>query len=1053
MPAFFIDRPIFAWVVALFICLIGAITIPFLAVAQYPIIAPPSIAIGTSYPGASPENLYNSVTRLIEEELNGAAGILNFESTSDSLGQVEILANFVPGTDTSMASVEVQNRIKRVESRLPRAVIQQGILVEEASSAVLQIITLSSTDGSLDEVGLGDFMVRNVLGEIRRIPGVGRANLYSTERSLRIWIDPAKLVGYKLTADDVTRAINAQNAQVASGSVGAEPSTPDQKISALVLVKGQLSSADEFGAIVLRANPDGSTVRLRDVARIEIGGMGYQFTTRLNGKPTAGISVLLAPTGNALATAGAVEAKMKELSRFFPANITYEIPYNITPVVEASIKKVLMTLIEAVGLVFLVMFLFLQNIRYTVIPTIVVPVALLGTCATLYLFGYSINMLTLFGMVLAIGILVDDAIVVVENVERIMSEEGLPPKEATRKAMTQITSAIVGITLVLMAVFVPMAFFPGSVGIIYRQFSVTMVAAIGFSALMALSLTPALCATLLKPVQAGHGHAKTGVFGWFNRRLDAIRDSYAGIVGRSLKRTGRLMLIYAILLAGLGWAFMRLPGGFLPIDDQGFITTDVQTPSDASFNRTEAAVEAVEKYLASRQGVDTVTFLTGFSFLGQGVNTAQAFITLKDWSERGPQDTAAAIVSDINKNLSAVRDAKISALQPPPIDNLGNSSGFSFRLQDRGQKGYNALMQATDTLLAGAKASPVLQNVFVEGLPPAPVVNLTIDREKAGAFGVTFEDINSTISTNLGSAYINDFPNRGRMQRVIVQSDTAGRMNASDILAYNVKNSRGQLVPLSSFASIEWTKGPAQIVGFNYYPAVRISGEAKPGFTSGDAIAEMERLADQLPRGFGYEWTGQSLQEKLSGSQAPLLLALSALVVFLCLAALYESWTIPLAVLLTVPLGMIGAVAAASLRGLPNDVYFTVALITIIGLAAKDAILIIEFAKDLRAQGKPLIAATLEACHLRFRPIVMTGFAFVCGVLPMVIASGAGGKSQQALGTSVMGGMIAVVVLALLLVPVFFVVVQRLFGGEKTDDTPAEPTANAAPSPSPTASA
>ncbi len=1053
MPGFFISRPIFAWVVALFICLIGAITIPFLAVAQYPIIAPPSISIATSYPGASPENLYNSVTRLIEEELNGAAGILNFESTSDSLGQVEILANFVPGTDTSMASVEVQNRIKRVEARLPRAVIQQGILVEEASSAVLQIITLRSTDDSLDEVGLGDFMVRNILGEIRRIPGVGRANLYSTERSLRIWIDPAKLVGYNLTADDVTRAINAQNAQVASGSVGAEPSTPDQKISALVLVKGQLTSADEFGAIVLRANPDGSTVRLRDVARIEIGGMGYQFTTRLNGKPTAGISVLLAPTGNALATASAVEAKMKELARFFPANITYDIPYNITPVVEASIKKVLMTLVEAVALVFIVMFLFLQNIRYTVIPTIVVPVALLGTCATLFLFGYSINMLTLFGMVLAIGILVDDAIVVVENVERIMSEEGLPPKEATRKAMSQITGAIIGITLVLMAVFVPMAFFPGSVGIIYRQFSVTMVAAIGFSALMALSLTPALCATLLKPAQAGHGHAKTGFFGWFNRRLDAIKDRYAGIVGRSLKRPGRLMLIYAILLVGLGWAFMRLPGGFLPVDDQGFITTDVQTPSDAAFNRTEAAVEQVETYLASRDGVDTVTFLTGFSFLGQGMNTAQAFITLKDWSERGPKDSAAAIVDDVNRNLASVRDAKISALQPPPIDNLGNSSGFSFRLQDRGQKGYEALMKATDTLLTAAKESPVLQNVFVEGLPPAPVVNLIVDREKAGAFGVTFEDINSTISTNLGSAYINDFPNRGRMQRVIVQSDIAGRMNASDILAYNVKNSRGQLVPLSSFASIEWAKGPAQIVGFNYYPAVRISGEAKPGFTSGDAIVEMERLADQLPRGFGYEWTGQSLQEKLSGSQAPLLLALSALVVFLCLAALYESWTIPLAVLLTVPLGMIGAVAAASLRGLPNDVYFTVALITIIGLAAKDAILIIEFAKDLRAQGKPLIAATIEACHLRFRPIVMTGFAFVCGVLPMVIASGAGGKSQQALGTSVMGGMIAVVVLALLLVPVFFVVVQRLSEGGKTDDTAAEPIMDAAPSTPPPPSA
>jgi multidrug efflux pump len=1033
MPAFFIDRPIFAWVIALFICLIGAIAIPFLPVAQYPIIAPPSISISTSYPGASPENLYNSVTRLIEEELNGANGILNFESTSDSLGQVEITANFVPGTDSALASVEVQNRLKRVEARLPRAVIQQGILVEEASSAVLQIITLRSTDGSLDEVGLGDFMIRNVLGEVRRIPGVGRATLYSTERSLRIWIDPTKLVGYNLTADDVTKAITAQNAQVASGSVGAEPSSNGQKTSALVLVKGQLASADEFGAIVLRANPDGSTVRLRDVARLEIGGLSYQFTTRLNGAPTAGLSVLLSPTGNALATASAVEAKMKELSRFFPANIAYEIPYNITPVVEASIKKVLMTLGEAVALVFVVMFLFLQNIRYTIIPTIVVPVALLGTCASLLLFGYSINMLTMFGMVLAIGILVDDAIVVVENVERIMAEEGLPPKQATRKAMTQITSAIIGITLVLIAVFVPMAFFPGSVGIIYRQFSVTMVSAIAFSALLALSLTPALCATLLKPVVRGHAHAERGFFGFFNRRLDSARERYSGAVGWNLKRSGRLMALYAVLLVGLGVAFARMPGGFLPIDDQGFITTDVQTPSDSSYNRTFEAVKKVEDWLKQRAGVENVTFLTGFSFLGQGMNTAQAFVTLKDWSERGPNDSAAAIVDDANKALGAIRDAKINAQQPPPIDNLGNASGFSFRLQDRGQKGYTALMQATDQLIVAANASPVLQKVYVEGLPPAPQVNLTIDREKAGAFGVTFEDINNTISTNLGSAYVNDFPNRGRMQRVIVQSDTVARMNADDILAYNVKNSRGQLVPFSSFATVEWAKGPTQIVGFNYYPAVRISGEAKPGYTSGDAIQEMERLAGQLPRGFGFDWAGQSLQEKLSGSQAPIILGLSALVVFLVLAALYESWTIPLAVLMTVPLGITGAVVAASMRGLPNDVYFTVGLITIIGLAAKDAILIVEFAKDLRAEGKPLMAATIEACHLRFRPILMTGLAFVCGVLPMVIAHGAGGKSQQALGTGVMGGMIAVVILALLMVPVFFVVVQRLFAGDRSD--------------------
>ena len=914
---------------------------------------------------------------------------------------------------------------------------------------MLQIITLNSTDGSLDEIGLGDFMIRNVLGEIRRIPGVGRATLYSTERSLRIWIDPAKLVGYGLTADDVNKAITAQNAQVASGSIGAEPSTPEQKISALVLVKGQLASPEEFGAITLRANPDGSTVRLRDVARIEIGGLSYQFNTRLNGKPTAGLSVLLSPTGNALATASAVEAKMKELSKFFPANIGYEIPYNITPVVKASINKVLMTLVEAVVLVFIVMFLFLQNIRYTIIPTIVVPVALLGTCAMLMAAGYSINMLTMFGMVLAVGILVDDAIVVVENVERIMAEEGLPPKEATRKAMTQITSAIIGITLVLMAVFVPMAFFPGSVGIIYRQFSVTMVSAIAFSALLALSLTPALCATLLKPVEAGHGHARKGVFGWFNRVLEVRpRRLYAHREGiAEAHRAPDADLRRAADRPGLGFcpAARRLP----PVDDQGFITTDVQTPSDSSYARTEAAVEQVEKYLRERAGVEDVTFLTGFSFLGQGVNTAQAFITLKDWSERGPKDSAAAIVADVNRELSSIRDAKISALQPPPIDNLGNSSGFSFRLQDRGQKGYPALVAASDQLIAEANASRVLQKVYVEGLPPAPQVNLMIDREKAGAFGVTFEDINQTISTNLGSNYINDFPNRGRMQRVIVQADRASRMNADDILNYNVKNSRGQLVPFSAFATVQWSKGPTQIAGFNYYPAVRISGEAKPGFTSGDAIAEMERLAGKLPRGFGFEWTGQSLQEKLSGSQAPFLLGLSVLVVFLLLAALYESWTIPLAVLLTVPLGICGAVIAATLRGLPNDVYFTVGLITIIGLAAKDAILIIEFAKDLRAQGKPLVEATIEACSLRFRPILMTGLAFVCGVLPMAIATGAGGASQQALGTSVMGGMIAVVILALLMVPVFFVSVQRVLAGDREKVEEAAAGAEVAGPPAP----
>ena len=1047
MPAFFIDRPVFAWVVALLICLGGLLAIPFLAVAQYPIVAPPSISVSTSYPGASPENLYNSVTRLIEEELNGANGILNFESTSDSLGQVEITANFVPGTDSESASIEVQNRIKRVEARLPRAVIQQGILIEEASSAVLQIITLRSTDGSLDEVGLGDFLVRNILGEIRRIPGVGRATLYSTERALRIWIDPSRLVGYNLTADDVTKAVSSQNAQVASGSIGVEPSNPRQQISAMVLVKGQFASPDEFGAIVLRSNIDGSAVRLRDVARIEVGGLSYQFTTRRNGEPAAGLTVLLAPSANALATATAVKARMEALSKFFPANIKYDISYDITPVVIASIKKVLVTLAEAVVLVFLVMLLFLQNVRYTLIPTIVVPVALLGTCAALLLCGLSINMLALFGMVLAIGILVDDAIVVVENVERIMSEEGLSPKEATRKAMKQITGAIIGITLVLMSVFVPMAFFPGSVGIIYRQFSVSIIAAVGLSSFLALSLTPALCATILKPVAAGRGHSARGVFGWFNRRMEQTKNRYAQWVQWSILRSGRLMMIYAAMLIAVGLAFWRLPAGFLPVDDQGFITTDVLTPPDASFPRTLEAVKRVEDYLVKHPAVDTLTFLTGFSFLGQGQNTAQAFITLKDWSQRGEAESAERIVADINRTFAPLRDGKISALQPPPIDNLGNSSGFSFRLQDRGQRGYAALMRASDQLLAAAAASPVLKDVYVEGLSPAPQIELIVDREKAAALGVTFEEINNTISTNLGSNYVNDFPNRGRMQRVVVQADRGARMQADEILTYNVRNARGQLVPVSSFATARWSVGPSQIVGFNYYPSVRISGSAKPGYTSGDAIGEMERLAAQLPRGFGYDWTGQSLQEKLSGSQAPFLLMLSALLAFLVLAALYESWTIPLAVLLTVPLGILGAVAAATLRGLPNDVYFTVSIVTIIGLAAKDGILIIEFAKALREQGQPIRAATIAACRMRFRPIVMTGLAFVFGVAPMIVASGAGAKSQQALGTSVMGGMTAVVALALLMVPVFFVSVQAAFNRQARQELRAAATAEAQSAP------
>ena len=849
---------------------------------------------------------------------------------------------------------------------------------------------------------------------------------------MRIWLDPDKLLGLNLTADDMQAAIAAQNAQVASGLLGIQPSPQNQPMQNMVLVKGQFEFPAEFGDIILRANPNGSNVRLRDVARLEVGGLSYAFSTRLNGKPAAAVAVQLAPTGNALATADAVKAKMTELASFFPPGVKYDVSYDITPVIQASVKKVLMTLAEGVVLVFVVMYLFLQSIRYTLIPTIVVPIALLGTCATLLMMGFSINVLTMFGMVLAIGILVDDAIVVVENVERIMDEEGLPPREATEKAMKQISGAVIGITMVLMGVFVPMAFFPGSVGIMYQQFSAAIVVSIGFSAFLALSLTPALCATLLKPVEKGHVHPTSGFFVWFNRWLERWTQRYASATRWMIGRSARFMLIYLVILGGLGYAFWRLPSGFLPLDDQGFVMVDVLAPSDASANRTLDVVKTVEDRLARTPGVDSLTFITGFSFYGQGAMTAQAFVTLKDWSKRGPGESADALIEKTNPDLAKIRDAQVSMLEPPPIDNLGNTSGFSFRLQDRSQRGYEALMAAKDKLLAAAAQSPVLDRVVVEGLPPAPQIRLEIDREKAAALGLTFAGINATLSTQLGSNYINDFLNRGRMQRVIVQAADNKRTRPDDVLTYSVRNSAGEMVPFSSFARVSWTNGPTQVVGFNGYPAERITGDPASGYTSGDAIAEMERLMKELPPGFGYEWTGQSLQEKLAGSQAAFLLGLSILFVFLCLAALYESWPIPLAVMLVVPLGVVGSVAAAYLRGLPNDVFFTVVLITIICLSANNAILIIEFAKDLRAQGKPLNEATIEAAYLRFRPILMTSLAFILGFVPLVIASGASAKSQQALGTGVLGGMITATVLAIFWVPVFFVVVMRVFGYRKS---------------------
>jgi len=1032
MARFFIDRPIFAWVVAIFIMLAGLLAIPMLPIAQYPNVAPPQISVSTTYPGASPEDIYQSVTRPIEEELNGVPGLIYFESTSESSGRISINVTFAPGSNIGEAQVEVQNRIARVEPRLPQAVTQQGLRVEQAGTSFLMMVALTSVDGNTDAIGLGDYLSRNVLGELRRVPGVGSAQLFATQRSMRIWMDPDKMLGLSLTSNDVISAIQAQNSQVAAGRIGASPNPIGQQISATVNVQGQLTSPEEFGSIVLRANPDGSSVRLRDVARVEVGGESYNFSSRLNGKPSAAIGVQLSPSGNALQTSEGVRATMEELSRYFPPGLEYEIPYDTSPFVKISIEKVIHTLLEAIILVFVVMFVFLQNIRYTIIPTLVVPVALLGTCAIMYVSGFSINVLTMFAMVLAIGILVDDAIVVVENVERIMAEEHLSPREATRKAMGQISGAIIGITLVLTAVFVPMAFFPGAVGIIYQQFSLTMVVSILFSGFLALSLTPALCASFLKPIKAGH-HEKKGFFGWFNRGFDKASHKYSSSVGSIIKRSGRFMVIYAALLVGLGWAYMQLPSSFLPNEDQGYLIVDIQAPAEASSDRTLQSIQQIEKIFMEEPAVDRVIAVSGFSFSGSGQNAGLAFATLKDWSERGPNDSAAAISARVNAKLWGLPDAMSFALSPPPIQGLGNSSGFTFRLQDRAGAGQAALSAAGAQLMAAARQSPILAGLRIEGMPDAAQVNLIIDREKANTFGVTFSDINATISANMGSSYVNDFPNAGRMQRVTVQAEQGQRMKTEDLLNLNVRNANGGMVPVSSFATVEWVRGPSQVVGYNGYPAVRIGGQSAPGYSSGDAIAEMERLASELPAGFGFEWTGQSLQEIQSGSQAPALIGLSVLFVFLLLAALYESWSIPLSVMLVVPLGVIGSVAAVMLRGMPNDVYFLVGLVAIIGLSAKNAILIIEFAKDLRAEGKSTYDATVEAAHLRFRPILMTSLAFSLGVLPMAIASGASAASQNAIGTGVLGGMISATILAIFFVPVFFVFVMKIFGDRKKE--------------------
>ena len=1030
MAKFFIDRPIFAWVIALFIMVAGAVSITQLPIAQYPPVAPPSIVVSAVYPGASAQTLEDAVLAVIEREMNGAPGLIYMESVAQADGSGTITLSFQPGTNPDLAQVEVQNRLGRATPRLPQVVTQQGVRVDKSRSNFLLFTILNSDDPNWDPVALGDYAARNVLPELQRVPGVGQAQLFGTERAMRVWIDPAKLLGYKLSANDVNNAIRAQNVQVSAGEIGSLPNVAGQGVAATVIVNGQFSSPAQFGSIVLRANPDGSTVRLRDVARIALGGQSYATSARLNGKPSTGIGVQLSPTGNAMATAKAVRARMQELEKFFPKGMGWTIPYDSSRFVDISIRQVTETLLEAVALVFLVMYLFLQNWRYTVIPTIVVPVALLGTFGALLALGFSINVLTMFGMVLVIGIVVDDAIVVVENVERIMSEEGLSPLDATRKAMEQISGAIIGVTVVLISVFVPLAFFAGSVGNIYRQFSAVMGISIAFSALMALSLTPALCATLLLPVEKGQHHAKGGFFGWFNRSFSRTAKGYERGVARILPRAARYLVIYAAIAGAAGWVYVRLPTSFLPNEDQGTMLVNVQLPPGATQERTREVIQQVEGFMLKQPEVESIVGVLGYSFAGLGQNAALGFVTLKDWKERaGPEHSAQALAGRAFGALSGIHDAFIFPLSPPPIPELGNASGFTFRLQDRAGLGHDALLAARNQLMGMASKSSVITQVRPDGLEDAPQLQLDIDRDKAQALGVGYDAINAVISTALGSAYINDFPNAGRLQRVVVQADAPARMQPDDLLRLSVLNALGEPVPFSSFASTRWIKGAMQTVRYNGYPAMRIGGSAAPGYSTGDAMAEMEKLAAQLPAGFGYEWTGLSREEKLAGSQSLILYSFAILSVFLCLAALYESWSIPLAVVLVVPLGVLGVLLATLMRGYANDVYFQVGLITIIGLSAKNAILIIEFAKDLQAQGMGLIESALAAAHLRFRPIVMTSMAFTLGVLPLALSTGAGSASQRVIGTGVMGGILTGTTLAVVFVPVFFVVVRGLFKG------------------------
>ncbi|HGL6908864.1 TPA: efflux RND transporter permease subunit [Citrobacter farmeri] len=1032
MANFFIRRPIFAWVLAIILMLAGVLAIMQLPVAQYPTIAPPAVAISATYPGADAQTVQDTVTQVIEQNMNGIDNLMYMSSTSDSAGSVTITLTFQSGTDPDIAQVQVQNKLQLATPLLPQEVQQQGISVEKSSSSFLLVAGFVSDNPQTTQDDISDYVASNVKDTISRLGGVGDVQLFGAQYAMRIWLDANLLNKYQLTPVEVINQLKVQNDQIAAGQLGGTPALPGQQLNASIIAQTRLKDPEEFGKVTLRVNSDGSTVRLKDVARIELGGENYNVVARINGKPAAGLGIKLATGANALDTAKAIKDKLVELQPFFPQGMKVVYPYDTTPFVKISIHEVVKTLFEAIVLVFLVMYLFLQNIRATLIPTIAVPVVLLGTFAILSAFGYSINTLTMFGMVLAIGLLVDDAIVVVENVERVMMEDKLPPKEATEKSMSQIQGALVGIAMVLSAVFIPMAFFGGSTGAIYRQFSITIVSAMALSVLVALILTPALCATLLKPLSTEHHEQKEGFFGWFNAKFDLSVNHYTSSVSGIVRNTGRYLIIYVLIFVGMAVLFLRLPTSFLPEEDQGVFMTMIQLPAGATQERTQKVLDQVTHYYLNNEkaNVESVFTVNGFSFSGQAQNAGLAFISLKPWDERnGKENSVEAVIARATHAFSQIPDGLVFPFNMPAIIELGTATGFDFELIDQGGLGHAGLTSARNQLLGMvAKHSDLLVRVRPNGLEDTPQFKLDVDQEKAQALGVALSDINETISASLGGSYVNDFIDRGRVKKVYVQADAKFRMLPEDINNLYVRSANGKMVPFSAFSTARWVYGSPRLERYNGLPSMELLGEAAPGRSTGEAMALMENLASKLPNGIGHDWTGMSYQERLSGNQAPALYAISLIVVFLCLAALYESWSIPFSVMLVVPLGVVGALLAASLRGLNNDVYFQVGLLTTIGLSAKNAILIVEFAKDLmEKEGRGLIEATLEAARMRLRPILMTSLAFILGVMPLVISRGAGSGAQNAVGTGVMGGMLTATLLAIFFVPVFFVVVRGRF--------------------------